>query len=169
MARLLGNPDLMLGMDGGYAEIFQYGKEFGILLVLLFGFLKNRTLILLGWQTLFVYLLLDDALRLHERLGKSLAAFLHLSPLAGLRARDVGELLISACVGSLIIGLLSLGYCYASSRLRKMSQHLMWPRARFFLSFCLPVFSRFLPFPLYPLYIPSVLNRGFRRCGCTTP
>jgi hypothetical protein len=78
-----------------------------------------------GWQTLFVYLLLDDSLRIHERFGKSLAEFLHFSPLAGLRARDIGELLISAFFGSLIMGLLSLGYYDACRRLRRISRHLL--------------------------------------------
>jgi hypothetical protein len=116
--------DFSIGIEWGYAETFQYVKEFGLLVCFLLLFRHSPHVIFLGWQALFLYLLLDDSLSIHERLGRAIAQFFHLSPMAGLRARDFGELAVSAFFGSLILSLLSFGYYYAPHVLRRMSWHL---------------------------------------------
>jgi hypothetical protein len=88
-------------------------------------FLRYRYFINLGWQTLFVYIFLDDSLRIHERGGKVIAQHFFIVPIAGLRAQDFGELIVSAFFGLLMLSLLSIGYYYASSRFRSISRQLV--------------------------------------------
>jgi hypothetical protein len=117
------NSDFIIGREGGYAEIFQYCKEFGMVVSFFPFFLRYRHLITLGWQALLVYIFLDDSLQIHERLGEAIAQHFSILPM-GLRAQDFGELLVSAFFGLLILSLLSIGYYYASTGLRGISRHL---------------------------------------------
>jgi hypothetical protein len=92
-----------IARDGGYGEMFQYFKEFFIfVLFVLLGFRKKKLLyFILGF--LFLYLLVDDSLKIHERLGALLAEWLNFQPSFGLRAIDFGEILVSAFFGGLFI------------------------------------------------------------------
>jgi len=58
-----------LDWDRGYAETFQYVKEFWIVFLLLYLALRSRALIYLVFAGFFAYLGLDDSVRLHERIG----------------------------------------------------------------------------------------------------
>jgi hypothetical protein len=115
--------DFAISRELGYGEMFQYVKEFGILLFFFLFFLQYPHLMGLGWQIFFLYIFLDDSLQIHERLGRAIAQSFHLSAVAGLRPKDFGELATSALFGFVILSLLSTGYYYASSALRKM----FWP------------------------------------------
>jgi hypothetical protein len=105
-----------LGKDWGYAETFQYGKELGIVVVFFLFFLRHPHILSLGWQVLFLYLLLDDSLQVHERVGGSVARLLQTSWV-------FTDHVASAFFGSLILSLLILGYRSAPSCLRRVS----WP------------------------------------------
>jgi hypothetical protein len=111
-----------LSKEWGYAETFQYTKEFGILVCFFLFFVRHLHPICLGWQTCFLYILLDDSWQIHERLGKFLGQYLPTSTLPGIRARDLGELLVSLSFGSIILSLVGIGYYYADGTLRKISQ-----------------------------------------------
>jgi hypothetical protein len=105
-----------LGRDWGYAERFQYAKELGIVVVFSLFFLRHPHTLSLGWQVLFLYLLLDDAMQIHERVGESVARLLHTSWV-------FTDHVASVFFGSLILSLLGLGYRSAPSWLRRVS----WP------------------------------------------
>src|SRR5690606_9602662 len=55
--------------DRSHGEFFQYTKQFWIVLLLALAFLKEVSLTNFGWLMVFCYVLLDDALSLHENLG----------------------------------------------------------------------------------------------------
>ena len=55
--------------DKGYAELFQYIKEYWIALLLGFLAVQKRSFVYLGWSLLFFYILLDDSVQIHEKLG----------------------------------------------------------------------------------------------------
>jgi hypothetical protein len=105
-----------LGIEWGYAETFQYAKEFGIVVVSLMLFLRQPRMLSLGWLALFLYILLDDALQIHERVGQSVAQALETSWV-------LADHVTSAFFGLLILVLLGLGYHSAPSWLRRAS----WP------------------------------------------
>lgn len=108
-----------LTRDRGYAEIYQYIKEFW--LIILFGFLAiNKSLTsYLGWFFLSIYILLDDALEIHENLGKAIANQLSFISLFNLRPEDYGELAVFSTVGIIFLFWLSLSYRASGSQERK--------------------------------------------------
>jgi hypothetical protein len=59
---------------------------------------------------LFLYVLCDDALRIHERYGEAIAAYLDYQSALGLRAKDFGELTVWAGFGLVLLALLAATY-----------------------------------------------------------
>ena len=88
-----------LESDGGLAEFYQYMKQFWIVLCMATVFIQRRQTPYLCWAGLFAFLLIDDAVQLHERAGYFLGQRLRLPALFGLRPDDFGELLVAGLVG----------------------------------------------------------------------
>jgi hypothetical protein len=64
------NNDLyLINEDNGYAEVFQYVKEFWVILLLGYVALKERAWLFGLWSFFYFYILVDDALKIHERIG----------------------------------------------------------------------------------------------------
>lgn len=133
------NPSFSLETDGGYAEIFQYIKEYWIALVLGFLALRKHSATYLGWSLLFFYILLDDSLQLHEKLGYRLSQQFHFFSGFNLRAEDFGELIISGSVGLFFLIFIATAYRYSDSLSRKISRYLI--RMLFALAVCGIVFD----------------------------
>lgn len=114
-----------LTRDRGYAEVFQYLKEYW--LIILFGFLaiNQNFKIYSGWLFLSIYLLLDDALEIHENLGLIIANRLNYISLFNLRPEDYGELTVFAIVGILFFSWISISYRWGNSIERKIFKHLI--------------------------------------------
>jgi hypothetical protein len=91
--------------DASYAEIFGYGKTLIVLYMLVSIRTKYRPPIYLALIAIYTFVLLDDALHLHEVLGRGVAYALDLQPFAGLRARDVGELIVWTIFGVPLLAL----------------------------------------------------------------
>lgn len=121
----LSNLDFSLEQDRGYGEIFQYIKEYWIAILLGILARQRRSILYLGWSLLFVYLLFDDALSIHETLGHIIADKLSLSAAFNLRARDFGELLVSAFFGLFFLILIGTVYRFSESTSRKASKYLI--------------------------------------------
>jgi len=63
---------------------------------------------------LFLYLLLDDYLGIHERMGGAWAAAAGFVPMLGLRAVDFGEAAVTAVAATVFLG--AIAWSYATSR-----------------------------------------------------
>ncbi|HEY9612791.1 hypothetical protein [Allocoleopsis sp.] len=111
--------------DRGYAEIFQYIKEYWIFLLLGILAIKQRSLLYLGWSLLFFYVLLDDFFAIHENLGEIASERLRLLPVFNLRAVDFGEVIVSACVGLFFLFFLAIAYRFGSRISRETSKYLI--------------------------------------------
>lgn len=96
--------------DGGLAEFYQYTKQLWLAVSLAAALRHRRHLVLLAWSGFFAFLLLDDALELHERGGVLLATRWGLPGFAGLRPRDLGELIVAGAVGGSLLLLLALAW-----------------------------------------------------------
>lgn len=107
MTPILNNPLYSLERDRGYPEFYQYVKELWIIVLLLSTCVRTRAVGYIAWAMVFGYLLCDDALQVHERLGSYIAARLYFVPLLGLRAIDFGELAVSAMSGASLLTLLA--------------------------------------------------------------
>jgi hypothetical protein len=124
----LGIPDLTLYLvqkDRGFAEFFQYTKEFWCIVLLGCVVVKQRALPYLSWLLLFAYLLLDDAIGLHEKLGASLSLKLGFAPMFRLRSIDFGEVLVSAVMGLVLFSLIVISYRLGDDLFRKASKILI--------------------------------------------
>lgn len=110
---LLDEPRFRLDWDRGYAETYQYLKEFWSVLLLGTMTLRHRTFVYAVFTVLFTYLALDDLWRLHERVGGGVlgARLPDLRLLGGtLGGYDVGQVVYAAGIGLsalLVIALLS--------------------------------------------------------------
>lgn len=121
----VSNYSLSIEADRGYAEIFQYIKLFWIVLnfVSIAVLYKGRAY--LAWALLFLYLLLDDSLLIHENVGSHLAEVLNFSSWLYLRPVDFGELLVSATAVGAFLGLFLLVYPSSSRQFRQDTRHLI--------------------------------------------
>lgn len=119
-------PKLLISEDRGYAEKFQYLKLLIVVLGLGWLAVQRRSRIFFAWSMIFLYILLDDALTIHERGGGVLDRTLQLPEVVGLRGQDLGELIIFATMG--IISLVSLVVAYKtdySTQNRRASVYLL--------------------------------------------
>lgn len=121
---VLTNPLLSIEMDRGYAEIYQYVKEYWIILMLLLLAVKNGKAIFLAWSILFMYLLMDDAMQIHERLGSFFADYFEIRPALNLRAQDFGELGVSLLFGSLLFLMIGIVHWLSDTLSKHVSRNL---------------------------------------------
>lgn len=124
MNEFMSNSLYSIDRDLGYAEVYQYIKEFWIVLLLLFVATGRKQVAYLAWATLFMYFLLDDSLRVHERFGGSLAYNFNFQPMLNLRAQDIGELIASLFFGVLLLVFVWVAYLYSDEYAKKHSRHL---------------------------------------------
>lgn len=112
-AKIVSSPLFYISRDLGYAEMFQYIKEFWIVLLLFMIAKVQKKTIYVAWALLFFYILLDDSLKIHENFGEYLVGYFDIQPALGLRAKDFGELLTSFIFGGFLF--LFLGWSYFKS------------------------------------------------------
>ena len=110
--------------DGGPAELFQYLKEFWIVVCMVVAFTSTRHVVYLSWAFVFVFLLADDAGRIHEGVGGWLAQRYDLPAPFGLRAKDIGELLFAGAIGLAAIGVVGLAVRLGTEQCRRISRDL---------------------------------------------
>ena len=123
--RIVHDPGFSLIVDWSYSEMFQYGKEFMIVLMLAYVAWRWRSALVLSWCLAFTYILLDDAAQIHERAGAWVASVLGFVPALGLRDIDFGELAVSAAAGIVLVGLILVAYLYANRPARQVSNVLL--------------------------------------------
>lgn len=123
--RVIDTPLFSLTRDRGYPEIYQYTKEFWILILLLSILNKTKVIGYTVWIGLFLYLLLDDALQIHETFGGYIAIKFGFTPLLGLRAEDFGQLVVAALVAALLSAALILPYTRGNAAFKQVSRHLV--------------------------------------------
>lgn len=145
------NPLFSIKRDFGYAERYQYIKEFSIVLLLIILAIQSSRIVYLAWTSLFMYLLLDDSLRIHERIGSYLVDYFELQPAFNLRALDFGEFGVTVLFGSLLFLFIGYAYLYSSKEEKKMSKHLfILVLALAFCGVIVDTFHRILPIGSIP-------------------
>lgn len=112
-------------LDGGRAEQFQYIKQIWLCAALGLLWIVTRGRSFLVWALFFFFLLLDDALQLHETLGVKISAALDLGPAFGLRPDDFGELIFAGAVGGSLLLFVAYIMRVGSDQARQLSADLM--------------------------------------------
>jgi hypothetical protein len=110
--------------DIGYAERFQYLQMLSLAAGLSWLATRWREWTLAAWAGLFGYLVFDDALQLHERIGRRIAAYLDFPDALGLQAKDFGEMSAALLVGMVLLPPLIAGYFRAAPRTRAVARDL---------------------------------------------
>jgi hypothetical protein len=117
-----------ISRDRGLGESFQYAKEFWIAILFLWFIFKRRKTAYTGWAVLFVYLLADDMISIHEKIGTVFIRIIGFSPFVAigknLRYQDVGEIGAAAALGLLFLSLLGFAYTRADQETRRTFHYL---------------------------------------------
>ncbi|MFH5830979.1 hypothetical protein [Halalkalibaculum sp. DA384] len=114
-----------LGTERGYSEVYQYVKFFWVAFLLGWLTIKMYQPIYGIGSLLFLYLLLDDSLEIHETAGGDIADWVGLAPALGLRGKDYGELAVYALVGTLFLALGWLAYRASNALARQISWYVL--------------------------------------------
>ena len=115
---LIDDRGFWLEQERGYAEVFQYIKEYWTAMLMAWLALRCRQLHYIAWALLFLYFLADDSIQVHERIGFAIARRLELRHAFGLRAADFGELLVSGTIGALWLPLGLVTFIRAPSEVK---------------------------------------------------
>ncbi len=102
-----------LGADSGLPEKVQYLKWTASAAACAYLLYRSRAALYLSWALLFVYFALDDANRIHERLGGALASAFDIGPAFALRGQDFGELAVSLMAGTVLLGFMAAAFARA--------------------------------------------------------
>jgi len=94
---------LSIANDDSIGELIQYFKWFSIGILFVYIAIKRSSFSFLSWTLVFLYLLLDDSLAIHENFGGYLMSGFNFEPPFGMRLQDIGELLVSAIAGSFLL------------------------------------------------------------------
>jgi hypothetical protein len=98
-----------VGADRSYAEMFGYVKLASLVVLLLATYGRSKNRMYLIWAGVFAYVLLDDALLIHEGLGHMAAG-----PSGSRWAWDMGQLVVWILVGMILLAI-SIGALVRSS------------------------------------------------------
>jgi hypothetical protein len=119
------DPRFSLELERGFAEVYQYLKEYWAALLLLLIGVRRRTPVFVAWAVLFGYLLADDAFAVHERLGREIATGLALGDGWPVQGHDVGEVLVAGAVGALALAAIGLTHARSEPAARQASGRLL--------------------------------------------
>jgi len=114
-----------MARDQSYSEFYQYIKEFWIFFMLIILFIKTREGGYGVWGLVFLYILFDDSLRIHETLGGYLSIKWELPTLGVLRVRDLGEFIVSTMAGIYFGALLIFFYVRGTRVYKQFSKILL--------------------------------------------
>jgi len=121
LSPLLSDHLFSIERDRGYGEAFQYTKAYWIAIMLAVLGWRTREAIYGAWTLLYIYLLCDDALQIHEQVGRAVVRRLGYAPTLGLRAQDLGELTVYAVVGLVFLVLIVSVYLRSARDARSAS------------------------------------------------
>lgn len=113
-------------MDGSYPESFQYIKEFWIAMLLIYLAIIGKLRALFFWAIIFLWLMLDDALQIHEKAGGAAAAKL-IAKFFVVSKEDLyhyGQFAYSATAGLFILMAGAIIYYYSNTELRKIFRNI---------------------------------------------
>lgn len=100
---------LNISVDHSLPEFFNYAKLAAVSLLLILAFRANRIPLLLSFAAAFGLMLADDSLMLHERFGVLVAQMFNFTRFMDLRPQDIGELVVWAIMGLLLLPIFAYG------------------------------------------------------------
>jgi hypothetical protein len=116
---------ISLEAEGGVAETYQYVKEFWVALCMAFTFFTTRRPVYGSWALVFMFLLVDDAGKVHEQVGAWLGQRYHFAAPFGLRPDDIGELLVAGTVGLITLTLVGVAAWRGTAQCRRIARDML--------------------------------------------
>ena len=116
---------LAIARDLGYAEVYQYIKEFWIFALLATMALINRQLVYAAWALLFLYFLFDDSLQIHETVGRKIVQTFNINDFGQIKALTIGELVVSVVSGLILFSGTAISYVLGNFRSKLISKSLL--------------------------------------------
>jgi hypothetical protein len=110
--------------EAGLGEIFQYCKAAAGVVILTALAVRQRSFSTFAWALMFLAILSDDALSLHERAGDYLAAVFLLPSMGALRGNQIGELAFYGCLGVCCAIVLAIGWYRGTEHDRDLTRAL---------------------------------------------
>lgn len=107
--------------DGSVPEVFNYLKWAILVGTLAWISLRDRWLTAFLWAVVFLLMLLDDSLQMHEAFGLILADHLPIGDDAALDPADVGELIYAALMAGLVGTMLAAAFRNADAASRRLT------------------------------------------------
>ena len=122
------SPRWSIESDNGFAENWQYIKVVFIVLMLLHVAVRRASqdrMCCVAWALLFVWMLADDGLQLHERMGAVLASWLAPLLASGHLAQAIAEVIVMLVIALLLLGWIVWASASAGQRWRAWSLGLL--------------------------------------------
>ena len=88
-----------LEVDNNLPELFLYLQELGIVVLLYWLYQRHGNLLYFAWMLIFAYVLIDDSLLIHERIGVFLVDYFGVENNYGVRGRDITEVIVQLSFG----------------------------------------------------------------------
>jgi hypothetical protein len=107
--------------DRSIPESFNYVKWAILVVSLTWLGIRSRWNVPLAWAVVFLLMLLDDSLQVHESVGVLFAQSFHFAEGALLEPGDLGELLYAVLMGGLVAGLAGWAVLRADGPARQLS------------------------------------------------
>jgi hypothetical protein len=118
-------PRLMLDVDRSLPEVLLYGKWLAVLFLMVRAANRGGGAICLSLAMTFLIIASDDSFSLHEDGGLLLSRSLHFPSILGLRPTDLGELMIWAMLGAIVVVSLAVGWLKSSRLQRRMAMPML--------------------------------------------
>ena len=123
--QVLADVRFLVSQERGFGELFMYAKAAAGVVMLTVLADRGASLALLLWALVFLLVLADDALALHERAGQYLASFADLPSFGALRDNQVGELAFFVWLGTCCAVLVGLAWHVGTPGDRRLSRVLL--------------------------------------------
>ncbi len=112
--------------DGSYAEVYQYLKEFWIVICLAIIANRENYWGYLAWAAFFVFVLLDDSLTIHETIGSKIALSISDEKyFYGVRTQDLGELLVLGAAFIIFAPFIGIAYLSKNNDFRELTREII--------------------------------------------
>lgn len=110
-----------ISQDGALPEDFNYLKWAIIVVGLTRIAVRDRWGTPFAWALVFLLILVDDSLQIHETFGNLFAQYAELPPQFLLQPADLGELFVFGLMGLAVVVLTGRTFTHAGSRSRRLS------------------------------------------------
>lgn len=101
-----------LEIDNSFSEIFLYLQELGIVVLLYLIYKQTNNLLYFAWALIFTYVLLDDSLLIHERIGVWMVDQFNVQNNYGVRGRDITEVIVQLIFGIPLVGFMAWAHFF---------------------------------------------------------